>query len=226
MNTIGEAISAVRNDFRLIHADARITNKAVYSKLTGYAAKLIKEESDKHKLTKVDAVWQALECQELIDVPTSDDCCRFKTRCTIKRLKNTLPDLFEDSDGVLIRTVTSIDYGISLQPIKYSEWIRKIENRSKYDKTMYYFYRNKYLYFPNAEWKAVTISGLFKENVERYNNCDGTRTGYVCQSRLDDHWNVPEYIQSIAIGQVIQEIASTYSKSNPEQEVQINKSPL
>ena len=225
MNTKGEGISAIRNDFRLIHADVRITNKALDSKLTGYTAKLIKEESDKHKITKVDAIWQSLECQELIDVPTTDDCCKFKTKCSIKRLKDPLPDLFEDSDGVLIRTVTSIDYSSSLQPIKYSEWIRKLENRSKYDKTLYYFYRNGYLYFPNLEWKYATISGLFKENVGRFNNCDGSTPKEYCQSRLDDHWNVPEYIQTIAIRQVIEELANSYAKVNPKEEVEINKSP-
>lgn len=223
--TIGKAISRVRNDFRLVHADSRSTNKYIFALLDDRAAKAIKEESDKKRLTKIDAVWQTLDCQELIDVPTSDDCCKFQTNCTIKRTKDKIPKLYEDSSGVLIRSVTSIDYSQELQPIKLSEWIRKRETKNKFDKSLYYFYRNGYLYFPNLTWKLITISGLFKENVDKYNTCDeDADTTTACTSRLDDKWPVPEYIQSGVIDYVIREIASTYAQSNPHPEEEINKS--
>lgn len=222
--TIGGAISRVRNDFRLVHADARVTNKYIYALLDDRAAKAIKEESDKKRLTKIDAIWQTLDCQELIDVPTTDDCCKFQSNCTIKRTKDKIPFLYEDSSGVLIRSVTSIDYSQELQPIKLSEWLRKKEINNKFDKTLYFFYRNGYLYFPNLNWKLITVSGLFKDNVDKYNKCDGEDTDPVCTSKLDDKWPVPEYIQSGVIDYVIRELASTIAQIPPHQEEEINKS--
>lgn len=224
MITIAEAISQVKNDVRLVHADRRITHKFIYSLLMKHAALLIKQESDRNKIIKLDDIWQSF-CFDLEEVPTTDECCKIslKNKCSIQRSKIKLPEMFEDSWGSIFRSVTTIDYSKDIQPIKYSEWIRKIENpNSKYDNTIYCFFRNGYLYFPNSIFKTVIINGYFKDDVL---NDECSDLYEPCKSILQSIWRLPSYLQKPTIDGVLQELLTTYLKINPNQEVQITKNP-
>jgi hypothetical protein len=219
---VSEAISQVKNDLKLVHADKRVTNKFIYSLLTKHAAWLIKRESDQLRLIKSDNIWQTLHCIEIIDVPTTDPCCKFKSKCSILRTKDKLPETFEDSWGILVKHVASIDNSQDLHPIKMSEWTRKLDNPNfKYDKTKYYFYKDGYLYFPNITWKLVTITGYFKDDITKYNLCDETSQTLNC-SILDTEWRVPLHLQSMIIDSVLKELTATYLQI-PSQETKIDK---
>jgi hypothetical protein len=223
--TVNEAISNVKNDLRLVHADRRITVKFIYSLLEKHASLFLKRDSDKLQLVKVDNIWQTLNCVETIDVPTTDDCCKFTSKCRILRTKDKLPETFEDSWGILLRHVSSIDNSIDMHPIKMSEWTRKLETPSfKYDKTLYYFYRNGYLYFPNCKWKLVSITGFFKKDISHLNKCEDSsdESNSSCVSFLEREWRVPGHLQSVIIDSVINELLSSFAKI-PSEETEINK---
>lgn len=228
---IGQAISMVKNDFRLVHADSRVTYKYIYGLIQKHASWIIRQDSDKNKLIKLDSIWQTIKCIDLIDVPTTDGCCKFTSKCKILRTKEKLPKMYEDSWGSLIRSINSVDISQELQPIKYSEWTRKIDNPDmKYNKTLYYFYKDGYLYFPNLSWKTVNITGYFKEDVSFLNNCQVTSIEEFkknkCASILDQEWKIPPHMESRVMDFVIKEVLSTYLQANPNQEVNINKIPI
>ena len=221
---INEAISNVKNDFRLVHADRRITLKYIYTLLQKHTAALIKQESDKNVLVKSDTIWQSLNCIELIEVPTTDECCKYTSKCKIYRTKDKLPEMYEDSWGVIFRSINSIDMSKDITVIKMSQWLRKLENANfKYDKTFYVFYRNGYLYFPNIKWKLITITGYFKEDITKYNTCEEDVNK--CLPIPEQEWRVPQYLQSRVIDFTIRELLQTFAQANPDQEVQINKIP-
>ena len=225
LNTKAEAISQVKNDLRLVHADRRLTNKYIYSLLDKHAAYFIKRESDKLVLIKSDYIWQTLNCVETIEVPKNDECCRFTSKCKILRTKNKIPPIYEDSWGVITKSVNSIDFSEDLQPIKMSEWTRKLDNpNSKYDKTYYYFYKDGYLYFPNCSWKLISVTAYFKDDIDNINLCDKDAEP-ICTSIVDMQWRVPQHLQAAVIEATIQELMRTYAQINPGPEVNINKNP-
>ena len=109
--TYNEIISQLSNEFALSHADSRTTNKFWYSLIQKHTAWIVKQESDKMFLFHADSIWQTLNCVDLIEVPTTDDCCKYSgPSCKIYRTKDKIPKLYEDVFGVIIKNVNSIDY--------------------------------------------------------------------------------------------------------------------
>ena len=60
----------------------------------------------------------------------------------------------------------------------------------KYNKKKYYWYLNGYLYFPNMDWDAVRLEGVFEGDVSNY-NCDPSDD---CQYVQDKAMHIPEYM--------------------------------
>jgi hypothetical protein len=59
----------------------------------------------------------------------------------------------------------------------------------KFNKTKYYWYLNDYLYFPNLEWDAVRIEGIFEEDISIF-----TCAADSCIQKTDQPFNVPDYL--------------------------------
>ena len=158
--TIREAIHRVKRLFREINSDSRLSDRTVYSLLSNHSKWLIYRESEKFTLLKLDKLFQPLNCIDVIEAPLIDPCCGIRNQCTIFRTKDKLPDMFEDSYGGIIRSVTAIDNQTSLTLIKPSEWERKQKNPwiNKDKKNSFYFYSDGHLYFPNGFWKKVNLS--------------------------------------------------------------------
>lgn len=228
MITIREAVHRVKRLLREINADSRLSDRTVYSTLSNHAKWLIYRESEKLKLVKNDAIFQHLKCVEVIKAPLIDPCCGIKNLCTVYRTKYKLPELFEDSFGVIIKNVTTIDSKISLTQIKPNEWERKQSNPwiSKDKKNKFYFYSDGYLYFPNGSWKMVEVPGLYRFDISDINLCDNKLTcedeSKVCKRFLDSNFIIPDYLESQMFDAVLKDLSNTYKKI-PEQSANINK---
>lgn len=229
--TVRESIHRVKRMLREINADSRLSNKMVYSLLLNHAKWLIYRESEKLRLLKKDKVYQKLKCVEVIEAPLIDPCCGLKSKCTVYRTKDKLPDLFEDSAGVIIKDVVTIDGLTSLTPIKASEWERKIENPwlSKNKKNQFYFYSDGYLYFPNGSWKKVEIIAMFKKDTSEYNICDEKTTcddeSKGCVRFLDTEFILPDYLEAQMYDAVLKDLANIYKKL-PEKSTEIDKKDI
>lgn len=171
--TRGELISDVRTTLKENNVDSGLNDRQVWAKIKKHTNWLLSREVNKLKIMKYDTIFQTLKCVEVIDAPVIDDCCGVKSKCFVRRTKLKLPTMLESEDGVIIKSVFTIDGSQEFSPIKVSEYMRKLENPdSKYDKSLYYYFNNGYLYFPNnRDIKMVMVKALFEDDV--VSNCDG-----------------------------------------------------
>lgn len=223
-----EAIHRVRRLFRETNADSRLSDRTIYSLMQNHAKWLIYRESEKLKLIKTDHSFQKLKCIPVIEAPAIDPCCGIKSKCTVFRTKDRLPEIYEDSVGVIIRSVTTVDGSKSLVQIKPSEWERKQANPwlDQEKKNRFFFFNDGYLYFPNGGWKMVEAESLFKKDISDLNLCDDPSTcddeKKECKRFLDKNFIIPEYLEAQMYDAVIKDLANTY-KRLPEKSVEINK---
>ena len=224
--TIREGIHRIKRMLREVNADSRLTDRTVYSLMRNHAKWLIYRESEKLKILKSDKIFQKLKCVKVIEAPLIDPCCGLKSTCTIFRTKEKLPEIYEDSFGVIILNVTTIDGSKSLTLIKPSEWERKVNNPwiNKNNKNNFYFYSDGYLYFPNGSWKMIELVALFKTDISEMNLCDDKNEcdTVKCKRFLDEDFVIPEYLEAQMYDLVIRDLLNTYKKT-PEKSNSINK---
>jgi hypothetical protein len=207
MDTIGDITSRVRSSVKAQKQDAFVTDRFLFSIVLKYAKVLIKQEDNRNRIMRFNSLFEPLPCQKLIEVDRIEACCSdIRTGCTFRRTKDKLPGLLEGTYGPLIRTVSSIDGSVEVfvtEPGTY----RSMTNTTtfKYNKNKYYWYLNEYLYFPNLDWEAVRVEGIFKNSVAMY-TCDSTA---VCQLRQDDGFHIPDYLLAAAEQMARQELLGT-----------------
>jgi hypothetical protein len=129
-----------------------------------------------------------------------------------------VPRAFEGIFGPLFRSVTSIDLSEEVVPTFPSVFQKMVNQKTfKYNKKKYYWYLDGYVYFPNLEWDAVRIEGLFEGDISRY-NCDTTDD---CAYIQDTMFTIPEYLYS-EIEQLV--VKDLYGMMNvPQDNQQDNK---
>jgi hypothetical protein len=197
MTTIRQVTSRIRNLVKASKQDAFLTDRFIYSLVMKHAKLLMRRQDSTNKLMKFSSVFKPLKFVELIDVNSAEaDCLCINSTCTIKRTKDKVPNMIEGYFGPLIRSVTSLDYSQKLTPVYHaSEYEKMIKQKTfKYNKEKYFWYLDGHLYFPNIEWDAVKLEGVFESNsdVNKY-NCDTTDD---CVYIQDMSINIPEFLFS------------------------------
>lgn len=199
MKTIDSILSRLRGKLKAVKKDAFVTDRTLFSIVMKYAPALLKREDSKNLLITVPDIYEILHYVQLIDVDKIDSkCFRLPGHCTIKRTKYKLPELWMGYYFPLFKSVTSIsgpatnatDEG-ELQIIHASEYASIVKQTNfKYNKTKYYWFSDGYLWFPNLEWDAVKVEGLFNEDTSSF-NCE---TCKVCKPRQEQFFPLPEYL--------------------------------
>ncbi len=210
--TIREHISRIKAELKLNNADARLTDRHIYLLMKKHSSFLLKRDAS--WLRTSNTVYQTLPKLNLEEVDTVE-ACGIKTNCTIKRSKNKIPLLVENQDGPIIRRVTSIDGSTVLTPIESSGYFRKIgKSTNKYDKTLYYWYLNGYLYFPNIKWDAVRMEAYFENKVNAECCCEEEPAP--CEYKQDSDFIFPDFLVTLMDQLIIQDI-SVYLKIPQDQ---------
>jgi len=206
-NTIGDVLSRLRSQIKAVRQDAFITDRMIYSFVIKHAKWLMKREDSKNRLMSFSGVVQTMDFVELIEIDKVEACCTgIKSDCVIKRTKDKLPIFLQGYYGPLIRAVTSLDNSEEVQPIIPSSYLNIANSKNaKYNKTKYFWYLNEYLYFPNIEWSAVRIEGIFEDDISRW-TCEEDS----CKLRQDDSFNVPDYLLGELESQVIKDLTLMY----------------
>lgn len=164
---------------------------------------------------KLDYLFQTWKCVELQEVSTIDECCNVNTSCTIFRTKEKLPPTVTASWGPIIKRINPIDGFTDLMQITSTQWNRKLEDtNSKFDKELYYFWQNGYIYFPNIHWKKVRIEAYFEEDILKYNKCEDEDTD--CKTMLDNEFRIPKELLAPCIQLVQQEVYNFYERGTPD----------
>ena len=220
MPTKGSIISQVRNQLRMINADYKIPNKFIWSIIDKHSRWLINEDSNKLRLIRSNTIFQTWKCVDVLPAPTIDDCCGVKSRCTVQRTAVKAPALYEDTAGIIIKSIYSIDGSVEFKRITVQEYIRKLENANfKYDKSNYYYYNNGWFYFPNSSIRKVMIKGYFIDDIAEYNDCEDIEID-PCKTKMDETFNIPDYISGRLMDFVLKDLGIT--RQIPD-DPQINK---
>jgi hypothetical protein len=210
--TIGEVISQVRNDLKQFTVDTRLTDRDIYAVMKSHSYWIIAQEADKMKISKQAHLFQSYTCAEIIPVPTIDPCCNIQSRCRIYRTKESLPGMFTDDSGQIIRTVTSVDWSENLQRTTFENFLRIQEDPDfKYNKTKYFFIRDNYMYFPTTQWRKINMLIYCDTDVSVYNKCNCS-TDEGCKKMQDRIWRVPDKLEARILDAVINEFAKTYMR--------------
>lgn len=220
MTTIGDVVSRIRQVVKAEVQDAFVTDRMIYSLVIKFAQTLMKRQDHSNKLMKFNSVWQTLPYVELIEVDKVEAACSgIQSGCTIKRSKEKLPTFMEGYWGPLIRTVSSIDGSIELQPTMPGTYTSMTKTTSfKYNNTRYFWWLNNYLYFPNIEWDAIKLEGVFEGDISEW-NCDPEDT---CKPRYTQNIYIPEFLFSEIEQQVIQQFAITAKIPQDDADNKIN----
>lgn len=216
MVPIGEVLSRVRNQIKAVKQDAFLTDRFLYSMVMKHAKMLIRRQDIQNKIMKFNSVFQVLNFVELIDVDRAESQCHNVTSgCTFKRTKVKIPRTYEGHFGPIFRSVMSIDLSEELVPI-YSSVFQKMANQKtfRYNKKKYYWYLDGHLYFPNVEWDAVRIEGLFEGDVSSY-NCDATDD---CLYIQDTMFTIPEYLYAEIEQAVIRDLGAMMNVPQDQQQ--------
>jgi len=191
MSTIGESISRVRNALKAVKEDAFLTDRTIFFALTKYAQTLIKREDNQFKLMKISSIFQVLPYIELVDVDKVEaGCIGVYSGCYFKRSKNKIPSILNGAFGPVIRTVSSIDGTIELYRTEPGIWLSMTKTTTwKYNRNLYFWYLDDYLYFPNLDWEAIRMEAIFDGYVE---SCSSDP----CELRQDMPLSIPAYLFS------------------------------
>lgn len=227
--TIREGIFTVKRLFREVNADSRLPNKLVYSLLLKHSKWLVYRDSEKLKLLKRHKIYQTQKCIKVIEAPSVDSCCGIKSKnCTIYRTENKIPEMYEDSAGVIIHNITSVDAQKSTDiEMRTISAIRRLLQNPWAKKTskgkIYAFYNDGYVYFPFKHLKMVQIEAFFIKKLEETDcepckDCDKKP----CPKFLDSELVIPDYLEAQMVDYVLKDLASTYQRI-PEKSIDINK---
>jgi hypothetical protein len=204
MNTIGQAISRVRNTLKTVKEDPFMTDRFIHSLVMKYAKTLIKRDARMDNIFKHVSLFTELTCIELIDVDKIDACClSIQTGCTFKRSKDKLPEIVVIGGGNVIRTVATLDFSkvaTETLPSIYSNMTKM--TTFKYNKSEYFWFIDGYLYIPNVEWEGVRMEAMFEGDVQ--NACEDEPSE--CKNKQDETLSIPEDLFSEIEQMVRQEI--------------------
>ena len=215
--TIGNIISRVRNQIKASKQDTFMTDRVLYSFILKHAQWLMKREDSKSRLLSFNSVIQTLEFVELIDVDKVMACCTgIKSDLQIKRTKEKMPSFMQGYWGPLIRTIASLDGSTELQPILPSTFIKMANSKNyKYNKTLYYWFLDDYIYFPNLDWDAVRIEGIFEDDIQLFTCKDDA-----CILRSSQPFNIPDYLYAELESEVLKDMMnmSQFPTDSPDKQ--------
>jgi hypothetical protein len=191
MTTIGEAISRVRNTLKAAKEDPFLTDRTIYFLLTKYGQTLLKREDNQFRLMKISSIFQVLPYLELIDVDKVEaGCIGIYSGCYFKRSKEKLPTILNGTFGPIIRTVSSIDGTIELFRTDPGTWVSMTKSTTfKYNRSIYFWYLDGYIYIPNVDWDAIRMEAIFEGQVDTCTTDD-------CLIKQDQPLPFPEYLFS------------------------------
>ena len=220
MTTIDQVVSRVRESIKAEVQDSFITDRYIYSLILKYGQLLMRRQDHSNKLMKFNSVWQALPFVELIDVDKVEACCTgIQSGCTIKRTKEKLPTFMEGYWGPLIRTVSSIDTSIEVQPTNPGTYTSMTKTTShKYNKTKYYWWLNDHIYIPNVEWDAIKVEGIFEGDISKWDCCEDDD----CVPRYLQQMYIPEFLFAEIETQVLNQLMNTMKIPTEDSDNKIN----
>jgi len=221
--TYSDIISRTRDRLKAYKQDPFMTDRTIWSYYKPWINQVMKELDSKNCLMAFNALFQSLDVVPLVEVDRIEaGCSKLKTGFTWKRTKDPIGQLFMEAYwGGMIRSITSIDGSEDMQPTTPAGYLNITKSSGfKFNKTLYYWYLNDYLYFPNISWNAVRIEAITELDISKY-KCNSDEE---CLPRQQISFNVPDYILARAESLMFQSMGITLQI--PSDQENDNKSNL
>lgn len=203
---IGDITSRMRGLIKADNQDSFITDRYLYSIWRKYADMLVKEMDQKGKLLPFSSVFETLDyvALEEVDKVEAAACIGVKSYATFRKTKLAMPMFREGAYGPMVRSITSLDGSISLTMTTLDAWVILSKSKNfRFNKEKYAWYLNDRLYFPNIDWPAVRIEGIFEDDISAF-KCDYEDK---CKIRQEQSLNVPDYmvarIEQMAMAEIL-----------------------
>ena len=193
MVNIGETISRVRNLLKSVKEDAFLTDRMIYSVILKYAKLFVQRQDNDNKIMRYQTLFEVLPCVDLIEIDKVEACCSgIKSKCIIKRTKDPLPTPMEGAYGPLFRDITSIDGSYILYKTYPGTYVAMTNSTNfKYNNTLYYWYMDGHLYFPNILWDAVRVEAIWDDDIQ-YLKCGSDEDK--CRIIQEMATHIPDYL--------------------------------
>jgi len=206
MVNIGDTISRVRNLLKSVKEDAFLTDRMIYSVILKYGKLFVQRQDNQNKIMRFQTLFEVLPCVELIEVDKVEACCsNIKSKCIIKRTKDPLPTPMEGAYGPLFRDTTSIDGSEILYKTYPGTYVAMTNSTNfKYNNTLYYWYMDGHLYFPNILWDAVRIEAIWDDDIQ-YLKCGEDEDQCKIMQEMPTH--IPDYLFAEIEQQVMRDFA-------------------
>lgn len=208
--TIGTVVSRIRNIVKGYNQDTFLTDLDIYLLFKKYAALSMKRLDEKGKLVKFSSVFETLDYVELeeVDKVEAASCVGVNSYNTFRRTKDTMPMFTEGAYGPMVNSITSLDGSTMCTIIRNSDLYNYMSKQKnfRYNSTKYCWFLNDRLYFPNVDWPAVRIEGIFEEDISKWKCCSYEDK---CKPRQQQSINVPDFILSEVETQVLRDLGVT-----------------
>lgn len=226
MSSKRQQIETLRDKLKERGADTTYTNQFLYNVLSENAKWLVRREVTAGRIYVNNSFFQTLSCVDVIETSTVDDCCPVKVNCKIYRTKNKLPEMWVDTSGPVLKSVSSVDGSTDFFYTNAITWqSKKNDPYQKMIDTKYSFFSDGYLWFPEHNPHKVNIYGFFMDDISTLEKTceDCTDDKKPCERFLDTKFNIPEWLEAECMAKSLESIAGV-TKRLPE-DVDINKNP-
>lgn len=211
MPTIGEVVSRVKNTLKVVHEDAFITDRYVYSVIKKHCESLLLKYNTLNIITNPELYSQLyVELEESQDLPDEvKNMADILIHGKLKKSVIKIPEIRSYMGKLLIQSVYSVDYFTQYQQLTLKE-LANFKNSfyRKFIKPLFYYIKDEYLYVLD-DVEKVMISAAFKDDVSVYSS---NETGkQPCIRMQDSKFSYPENILTEAENFAVQEITMKYN---------------
>ena len=227
MSTKRQVIETFRDELRERNADSRYTNQFLFNELLKQAKWLIRREVAAGRIYINSSIFQTLACVPVIETSTTEACCPVKTNCKIYRTRDKLPEMWLDTNGPVLKSVSSVDGTSDFFYTNATTWqSKRLDPYQRMSDSMYSFFADGYLWFPEHNPHYVNVLGFFTEDVSNLETecmpCDDNKPKE-CLRFLDTKFVLPEWLEAECFAKALESVAGI-TKRMPEDE-DINKNP-
>ena len=119
----------------------------------------------------------------------------------------------------MIKGITSLDGYVDVEPTNPLAYIRKLKKSTfKFNKVLYFWMKNGYLYLPNVEWDSIMIEAYFEKDVK--NNCEEEQP---CKNFQDNMFRIPERLAAAMVTMVTEKLLQTYVQIPTDSKIDKNE---
>jgi len=192
MLVIGDVCSRLRGLIKANRQDAFITDRYLYSLFRKHASLSIKRLDEKGRLMAFSS---------------------------FRKTTLPIPVFTEGKWGPMVRSITSLDGSTPFQLTSLDNYVILSNQKNfKYNKTKYCWYLNDRIYFPDVDYPAIRIEGMFEEDISIFKcNYDDK-----CKPRQQQSLNVPDHLLSEIEANVLKDLGFSQHIPSDQEHDNIN----